>query len=273
MLWSSGRHALRAAARCVCRPAAPIVAVCAIALGGCNVHDRESYASAAQPRGPTVAFESIDGPPRAQFQKLVQNLNDEAQNRRLAVISREQTSAYRVRGYLAAEAAKGKAANTTTISWVWDVFDGNDRRTLRIEGAEAVKGRHRNAWQAADDALLRRIVQGSMDRLAAFLTSPEAAAGAPKAGTPVDNLQTAVADLQTPAAGLPAAAPPAFSPEAAGIFRIFRPHADPAPSGDGASQHAAQAGDPDDVPLPPQRPEPTAAVSAHGMVTLAASRR
>ena len=38
--------------------------------------------------------------------KLVRDLNDEAQGRRLAVISREQSAAYRVRGYLAAKVTK-----------------------------------------------------------------------------------------------------------------------------------------------------------------------
>ena len=91
--------------------------------------------SAAQPRGATVAFESIDGPPTGQFQKLVQHLNDEAQARRLAVISREQPSAYRVRGYLAAKVVQGE----TTISWVWDVFDKDEHRALRVTGEETAK--------------------------------------------------------------------------------------------------------------------------------------
>ena len=74
---------------------------------------------AGQPRGATVAFESIDGLPPGQFHELVQALNDEAQTRQLAVMSRESPSAYRVRGYLAAKVVKRE----TTISWVWDVFD------------------------------------------------------------------------------------------------------------------------------------------------------
>ena len=61
----------------------------------------------------------------------------------------------------------------TTISWVWDVFDGEQQRRLRIAGAETAKGRHRDAWQAVDDAMLRRIAHSSMEQLAAFLTSAE----------------------------------------------------------------------------------------------------
>ena len=96
-----------------------------LALAGCNP-DGQAL-SPAQPRGATVAFDSLDGLPPGQFQKLVQNLNEEAEVRRLAVVSREQSSAYRVRGYLAVKVTK----HQTTVSWVWDVFDQDERRTLR----------------------------------------------------------------------------------------------------------------------------------------------
>src|SRR5476649_2140450 len=145
-----------------------LAAACAMALAGCGL-DGQTRLTAAQPRGATVAFESIEGPPPAQFRTLVSNLNDEAQSRRLAVISRETTSVYRVRGYLAAKVVKGQ----TTIAWVWEVFDGDERRALRISGEEAAKGHYRDAWTAADDAMLRRIARTSMDQLAVFLTSPE----------------------------------------------------------------------------------------------------
>jgi hypothetical protein len=142
--------------------------------------------------------------PPGQFQKLVGDLNEEAQSRRLAVISREQSSAYRVRGYLAAKVRKRQ----TTVAWVWDVFDQSEQRVLRISGEETAKARNRDAWAAADDAMLRRIASTSMEQLAAFLTAPEVAPGtAPSMAEP----QVAMA-------------PPAeSSPEAAGIFRVSRP--------------------------------------------------
>lgn len=251
MAWSRGRLALGAAAYHV--PHAFLAAACALALAGCN-HDGQPSVFAAQPRGATIAFESIDGPPPGQFQKLVQILNEEAQSRRLAVISRESPSAYRVRGYLAAKVAKGQ----TTIAWVWDVFDANERRALRITGEETAKGRPRDAWTAADDAMLQRIARSSMDQLAAFLTSPAVAPGAPAAA--------------------PAEAPVVLvdardsSPESAGIFRIFRAHADPVPAQTAEAPVAAdESADP--VPLPRRRPAPATAVSARETLTLAASSR
>jgi hypothetical protein len=179
---------------------------CALLLAGCN-GDNQSL-SIAQPRGASVAFDSLDGLPPGQFQKLVRNLNDEAQARRLAVISREQPSAYRVRGYLAVKVSK----HQTTVAWVWDVFDQEEHRALRISGEEIAKVRHRDAWTAADDAMLGRIASNSMEQLAAFLTSPEVAPGA---SPPISEPQVAMAGSHD------------SSPEAAGIFRIFQPVADP----------------------------------------------
>jgi len=220
----------------------------ALALAACNP-DSQGL-SAQQPRGATVAFDSLDGLPPSQFQRLVKNLNDEAQSRRLAVISREQPSAYRVRGYLAAAVAK----HQTKISWVWDVFDQDEHRAVRISGEETAKVRHKDAWTAADDAMLHRIAQSSMEQLAAFLTSPEVAPGT--APAPANEAQVAQVG------------PHESSPEAAGIFRISWPQADPISTG------TAEAVDEDNaVPLPRRRPPVTAALAEREMLTLAAASR
>lgn len=236
---------------CVSRPVALSAAVaCALALAACQLENQPNL-TAAQPRGASVAFDSIDGLPRAQFQKLVQDLNYEAQTRRLAVVSREKPSAYRIRGYLAAEVVKDK----TTVSWVWDVFDRNQKRALRITGSDVTSG---TGWQAVDAATLSKIARSSMDQLTAFLTSPAAVPGTPA------HPQLALVSSD------------ASTPEAAGIFRIFRPHADPIPAAD-----AEPAGDTgivatpasQSVPLPRRRPVPAEAVSTNGTLTLAAARR
>ena len=243
-----GRRALRATVCCVSRPGRMLAAAGAMALAGCTF-DGQPNLSAAQPRGATVAFDSIDGPPQAQFTTLVRSLNDEAQTRHLAVISRESPSAYRVRGYLAAKVVKGR----TAIAWVWDVFDGNEHRALRITGEETANGRHRDAWSAADDAMLKRIARTSMEQLAAFLTSPEVAPSTPiAAGEP----QLILVGERGP------------SPEAAGIFRIFRPQADPIPAVSEQTP-AGAGGNADQVPLPRRRPEPPAAISARETLLLA----
>jgi hypothetical protein len=243
-----------AAASWVCRPL--LAAVGVLTLAGCRL-DGQPSVNAAQPRGASVAFESIDGPPTAQFNKLVQDLNAEAQARRLAVISRDKPSVYRVRGYLAAKVVK----NHTTVFWVWDVFDQNELRALRITGEETTKGRQRRGWTAADDAMLKRIASSSMAQLASFLTSPDVAPNAPAPAAPPQLALIGWHDT---------------SPEAAGIFRIFRANADP------VAAETEQAAEPSDaetsprisgpVPLPRRRPPLAAAVSARETtITLAAS--
>jgi hypothetical protein len=125
----------------------------------------------AGPRGTTVAFESIDGPPEAVFHKLVARLTDEANARRVAVVSREEAAQYRVRGYLAAQ-VKGKR---TTIAWVWDIYDSAEEHAMRISGEVTAASPERKAWAAADDEAIARMARDGMDRLAAFLAAPGSA--------------------------------------------------------------------------------------------------
>jgi hypothetical protein len=193
----------------------------ALALAGCNTTGQNASLNGA--RGATVAFESIDGPPRDVFDRLVQDLNVEAQNRRLAVVSRADSSVYRVRGYLVA----GGSAKQSAITWIWDVYDGRRQRVLRIAGEQTAKGKHRDAWQTLDGPAVQQIAKDSMDQLAAFLTSPDATAAPAQAAYGGES-----------------------SPEAAGIFRIFTVSA--------VQRDPATAVDPepaeDDVPMPPNRP-------------------
>src|SRR5688572_22807654 len=61
-----------------------VVALLASMAAACQ-HDAGPMASARGPTGATVAFESIDGPPIGVFNKLVQNLNEEADVRQVPV--------------------------------------------------------------------------------------------------------------------------------------------------------------------------------------------
>lgn len=200
-----------------------VLPVMALALAGCNTTGSGPSASLNGARGATVAFESIDGPPRDIFDRLVQDLNVEAQSRHLAVVSRTDSSAYRVRGYLVAE----RSAKQSAINWIWDVYDRQRQRVLRIAGEQTIKGKYRDAWEALDGPAVQKIARNSVDQLAAFLNSPDA---------------TSPALTQVAYGG-------ESSPEAAGIFRIFPIS---------AVQYDAPAANTEqpeeDVPLPPNRP-------------------
>ena len=112
-----------------------------------------------------MAFESIDGPPPQVFDRMVGVLDSESKLRNLSIVSREGTASYRVRSYLAAEVSRGR----TTIAWVWDVYDRNQQRALRLSGEEPAGKAGRDAWAAADDLVLRRIAQAGLSGLSAMV--------------------------------------------------------------------------------------------------------
>lgn len=203
--------------------------LCAAALAGCD-ENAAPHLSAASPRGASIAFESIDGPPPVLFHKLVQYLNEEAQTRRLAVVARASPAAFRVRGYLAAAAIRG----TTTVFWVWDLFDREQRRRLRVSGSQTARGGTGDAWQVVDDTVLRGIARSSIEELAAFLTSPAITPGAPEA---TDAPQVALAVPPTHGslgpAGITAAGERETGPPPAAAPRLVSaplPHRPPAPA-------------------------------------------
>lgn len=195
--------ALRLMARRV-RVGGLLAAALGLGVAGCSSAPQApaAYASA---RGPTISFDSIEGPPESIFRKLVQDLSDEAASRQMAIVSREAPAQYRVRGYLAALVGKQRA---TVIAWVWDVYDIDQRRALRLAGEEKAGDAGRGTWAAADDQVLRRIAKSGMDQLAAFLAAPDAPQSPPAAPAPAGpNVAT-----NDDAASRPNAAALAYSP-------------------------------------------------------------
>jgi hypothetical protein len=140
----------------------------ACALGGCagGGATSGSFAMASGGSGPTVAFESIDGPPPQIFDRMVGILDSESKLRNLSIVSRDGTASFRVRSYLAAQVSHG---GRTSIAWVWDVYDGNQQRALRLSGEEPAGKAGRDPWTAADDLVLRRIAQAGFSGLAAMV--------------------------------------------------------------------------------------------------------
>ncbi len=131
--------------------------------------------------GTTVAFELIDGPPPQVFDRMVGVLDSESKLRNLSIVSRELQASYRVRSYLAAQVSRGR----TTIAWVWDVYDRNQQRALRLSGEEPAGKAGRDPWTAADDLVLRRIAQAGLSGLSGMVNGtapPDVAAAAVRAG-------------------------------------------------------------------------------------------
>ncbi len=185
----TGRALLRAG--CVA-----LLCAAAGALGGCASGGAPGASFALASDGPTVAFESIDGPPPAVFDRMVSVLDSETKLRNLSIVSREGSAAYRVRSYLSAQVIRGK----TVIAWVWDVYDRDQQRALRLSGQEVggKPGRDalRNPWGAADDLVLRKIAQAGLSGLTGMINgTPEA----PPAAAP-GRRGPAVASTEEPAA-------------------------------------------------------------------------
>ena len=151
------------------RHAAAAVLLLAVAwtLGGCasGGAGSGSFAMASGGGGATVTFESIDGPPPQVFDRMVNVLDSESKLRNLQVVSREGSAAYRVRSYLAAQVSRGR----TTIAWVWDVYDRDQQRALRLSGEEPAGKAGRDAWAAADDLVLRKIAQAGLSGLSGMV--------------------------------------------------------------------------------------------------------
>ena len=87
-------------------------------------------------------------------------LDSESKLRNLSIVSREGTASYRVRSYLSAQVNHGR----TMIAWVWDVYDRDQQRALRLSGEEPAGKAGRDAWTAADDLVLRQDRAGRLER-------------------------------------------------------------------------------------------------------------
>jgi hypothetical protein len=169
-----------------------LAAVCA--LGGCASSGAASgsFAMAGTGEGPTVAFESIDGPPPQIFERMVDVLDSESKLRNLQIVSREGSASYRVRSYFSAQVSHGR----TTVAWVWDVYDRDQQRTLRLSGEEPAGKAGRDPWTAADDLVLRKIAQAGLSGLSAMVNGT--GTDAPPAPAP-GKRGPAVASVEQPA--------------------------------------------------------------------------
>src|SRR5438270_11767196 len=174
---------------------AALLLVIACGLGACasGGAGNGSLAMASAGAGPTVAFESIDGPPPQVFDRMVSVLDSESKLRSLSIVSREGAATYRVRSYLSAQVNRGR----TVIAWVWDVYDRDQQRAVRLSGEEPAGKAGRDPWAAADDLVLRRIAQAGLTGLAGMIngTAPDVPAAPP----PPRGQGPAIADIGSPA--------------------------------------------------------------------------
>jgi hypothetical protein len=171
----------------------------ACGLGGCAGGGAASgaYAMASSGSGPTVAFESVDGPPPQVFDRMVSVLDSESKLRNLSIVSREGAAAYRVRSYLSVQVNHGRA----TVAWVWDVYERDQQRALRLAGEEPAGKAGRDAWAVADDLVLRKIAQAGLSGLAGMMNGTLPADTLPAAAPGKDGPAVASTEQALPASG------------------------------------------------------------------------
>src|SRR5450432_4111691 len=174
-------------------PRAALLLAIACGLGGCASGGASIGSLVQSGSGTTVAFESIDGPPPQIFDRMVNVLDTESKLRNLSIVSREGSASYRVKSYLAAQVSRGR----TTIAWVWDVYDRDQQRALRLSGEEPAGKAGRDPWTAADDMVLRKIAQAGFSGLAAMINGTGPIEAPPPVSAP-GKRGPAVASAQPP---------------------------------------------------------------------------
>ena len=220
------------------------ILACALSVAACTTTGQQQTAGLQSGQRSTFAFESIDGPPPAVFNKLVNKLSDEAEARQVPVVTREGFAPYRVRGYTAVGVHKGQAI----VSWVWDIYDAQSARVMRLSGQEKAGRAGKDAWHAVNDDVLARIARNGMQQLAGYFQGPPQGGGD---GMPA-----------------PASDPGALSATAVAANDDFRPenHGITRRSGSGPELATATTEAPEIAPTPRKRP-----AAAHaGQVALVA---
>ncbi|MEX0591558.1 MAG: hypothetical protein WD207_10765 [Xanthobacteraceae bacterium] len=144
-----------------------LVIIAALLLAGCANSDQTVTGSIPPAGMKTIAFESVDGPPKPVFDRLVAALSAEAERRELPVVTHNGPATYRVRAYLATLVEKKK--KQARLSWVWEVFDASQNRAFRLSGEEALGIPRNDVWAQCDDALLLRVAAKGFDELVARL--------------------------------------------------------------------------------------------------------
>jgi hypothetical protein len=142
------------------------IAAASIVLGGCQEVGFEASVPSRMAPGVPIVVESVEGPPAEVQTALTSAIAKAAAAHQVTVVDDGAAARFHVKGYLTAYAADdGK----TALAYVWDVFDGANRRAQRVTGSEEMATNPADPWSGIDDRELQRIAAKSMDGIADFL--------------------------------------------------------------------------------------------------------
>lgn len=154
----------------------------AIAAGGCQQGISSLGGARIAAPGVPIAVESIAGAPDGVTSRFSTALASEASARQVELVGGDTNARYRVRGYLSAEPTED---GSTSLAFVWDVFDAQKKRAQRVQGASIASTRAgANPWDAVDQSTVSKAAAESMDAIAGFLTTSPSVAAASQATTP-----------------------------------------------------------------------------------------
>jgi hypothetical protein len=165
----------------------------ALGLTACQSNGFSSLASFnAPPDGMPVSVESIDGPPEMLQAAIIDELASAAARNDIDLVTDGAPARYHVRGYVTADRTNaGKAA----LAYVWDVFDAEKRRAVRVSGSSALKEDSGDSWERLDKEALAKLAADSMAEIASFLAGSRT------------NVATAPSDAVTPEPAMSYASP------------------------------------------------------------------
>ena len=184
------------------------LAALTLVLAGCQASNPPPTAAALA--GPTVAappeatqpslppvpaalasfrFDQVLGVPTNQADVLAEAIGTYARARNLTLVRRgDPTATYRVLGYLSAVGGTGD----TSVVYVWDIVDAQNRRLHRITGTEITSGGDADPWSGVSDTVLANIAARTVEGIYAWVNQvpgdrapPAPEAAAPMAGTAI----------------------------------------------------------------------------------------
>jgi hypothetical protein len=144
----------------------PIVCLAPLLLGSCQDLSVDASVPARMAPGVPIVVETIEGAPADVRNAFTAAFNKAAADHQVTVVDDAQAARFHLKGYLTAYAADD---GNTALAYVWDVFDGTNRRTQRVTGVEEVTGAPADPWSRVDDRTLQRMAGKSMDGIADFL--------------------------------------------------------------------------------------------------------
>jgi hypothetical protein len=178
-----------------------LVLIAVLALTGCNSTDptlgvtpadasKQTALPSIQPTTPADAAKAsarlyiapIIGSTVAAVTPLSRRLSAQAKANDLAIVAdADPAKTYVVKGYFSALPENG----STTIVFVWDVFDPSGVRQHRIQGQEIVPGTAADPWSIVPPATMEKIADRTIADFKAWQGGAVAAAAVPAVVAPV----------------------------------------------------------------------------------------